>query len=194
MKKEITDNNFEFIAVGRLVELKRFDLVIDAFSEAFTNNSHIKLHIVGNGPLFNELQMKIKELKMDNNIIMHGFLHREKTAKLLKNCNAYVSASVLETFGVPYIEALACGKPVIGVKEGAIDRYITNSNGILFRKNNQEELVNALKTMVNQYEQYNSEEIAGNTENIFSERAIIEKLNKIYVFRIITMHSIHYKK
>lgn len=181
-KREINDRGIKFIAIGRLVELKRFDLVIDAFSEAFANNTDIKLHIVGNGPLFNEMQMKIKELQMDHSIIMHGFLPREETAKLLKNCDAYVSASVLETFGVPYIEALACGKPVIGAKEGAIDRYITNSNGILFEKNNKEELVNALETMVDQYDQYNNKEIARNAESIFSERAIIEELKKIYVF------------
>ncbi len=174
------DENFEFIAIGRLVEVKRFGLIIEAFSKAFLNNKNIKLTIVGGGPLFEDLKRRIRELNMHDRISMLGFLSREETANKLKNSDAYVSASVLETFGVPFIEAMACGKPVIGVEDGPIDKYINEQNGVLFKVDDIESLSFALSRVYENKNEYNQEEIAQKTQSIFSQNSIAEQLIGLY--------------
>ncbi|MBM4761460.1 glycosyltransferase [Bacillus sp. B15-48] len=173
-------NKFNFVSVGRLMEVKRFNHVIEAFTLAFKGNKEAQLTIVGDGLLYNKLKRQIKDLDMNNQIQLTGFLSRKETAKLIKRSNALVSASVLETFGVPFIEAMACGKPIIGIKNGPIDIYIDESNGILFEQENVEDLARALKQMYAEMESYDNKKIADRAYELFSEEAIAKCLKKTY--------------
>ena len=173
-------DTFNFTAVGRLVEVKRFGLVIQAFAKAFPNIENIHLNIVGGGPLYPDLKKQINNMGLNNRVNMHGFLSREETAEIIRKSDAYVSASVLETFGVPFIEAMVSGLPVIGVKNGPIDNYINHSNGILFEKDNLDHLVNSLQKLYENRKKYDNKQIAFDAEQIFSEVAVTEKLKDIY--------------
>lgn len=178
---EESTTHFEFITVGRLVEVKRFDIVIAAFTKAFKQDKNVKLTIVGGGPLYDKLKRQINDLGMSDRIVMAGFLSRKDTAEMIQRSNAFVSASVLETFGVPFIESMACGKPVIGVKNGPIDAYIDESNGILFEPDNIDDLKRALKQMYRNKKSYNAKQIAEKTYRLFSEDAVAEQLLKIFM-------------
>lgn len=172
---------FKFITVGRLVEVKRFGLAIDAFTKAFRKNPNVQLHIVGDGPLYNSLNQQINDLEMNDRITMHGFLSREKTANYLRKSDAFVSASVLETFGVPFIEAMACGKPVIGIENGPIDKYINNKNGVLVQRDNIDDLTNAFISVYKNRKSFNGKLISDTANRLFSEQAVTKQLNKIYL-------------
>lgn len=179
-RKKKRSNRFDFISIGRLVDSKRFDLLIEAFSKAFSDKKNVYLNIVGDGPLYKELKIKIEKLDMEDRIIMHGFLKREKTAEMLKETDAYVSASIIETFGVPFIEAMACGKPVIGIKDSAINSYINNTNGILFNKDDLNDLTNSLIKLYKNRNNYNGKNISNKTMEIFGEKTITTKIVDIY--------------
>ncbi|WP_368652896.1 glycosyltransferase [Ornithinibacillus sp. 4-3] len=171
-------NKFKFIFIGSLIPSKKVDLLITAFRNVF-NTTEIELHIVGNGKLFKKLSKKIKKDNLKN-VFMHGYLTREKTAFLLQNCDVFVSASEIETFGVPFIEALACGKPVIGISDSSIASYINEANGLLFENGNIKQLESALKKIYEQKDKYNSCLIAQNAKEIFGEENIIKQLKSIY--------------
>lgn len=66
--KQLNKEDFLFLSVGNLIESKRFDITIDAFSKAFQGNEAVRLYISGNGPQRGYLQQKINELKMNNQI------------------------------------------------------------------------------------------------------------------------------
>lgn len=180
-KDKNKDKDFKFVSIGRLISSKRFDLIIDAFTQAFSDNPNVHLTIVGGGPLGKKLKKKTHNLGMADRISMVGLLSREETANTIRESDAFVSASVLETFGVPFIEAMTCGKPVIGIRNGAIDRYIDDSNGILFEQDNLDDLVKALTEMYHYKELYNGKAISENAKKLFSEEAVVGQLNKIFV-------------
>lgn len=171
---------FNFITIGRLVENKRISLVINAFFKAFKDNANTRLQIVGDGPLFNQIKTEINNLEMNDKITMHGFLSREDTANLIRQSDAFVSASILETFGVPFIEAMACGKPVIGIENGPIDNYIDDTKGVLFEADNLDSLINALYKIYEERNKYNGKIISETAISFFSEEAVTNRLNKIY--------------
>lgn len=173
-------NTYEFLAVGRLVELKRFELVIDAFEKTFKKNKNVKLTIVGGGPLYDNLQRRISDLEMQDQITLTGYLSRTETAKRMQQTNAYVSASVLETFGVPFVEALVSGKPVIGVEDNPIAPYIDDSNGILVKPDDVQSIANALTVMYDNREKFNGKKIADLAQQHFGEKALVEQLKAIY--------------
>lgn len=179
-KIKANPDEFHFIAIGRIAEVKRFEFTVEAFSKAFPDNDNLKLNIVGNGPLYNQVEQRIKELNMENRIIMHGFLQRDKTADLLRRSDAFVSASVLETFGVPFIEAMACGKPVIGVLNGPLDEHILRNSGILFKPDNMEDLVAKLIRIYEEKNEVNSNIISEYALSNFSECAVSRKILNLY--------------
>ena len=63
----------------------------------------------------------------------------------MQACDVFVLPSRYETFGVVYIEAMACGKPVIAAASGGPDDFVTDENGILILNNNVESLQCALE-------------------------------------------------
>ncbi len=180
-EKQFKKNDcFEFVTVGRLVEVKRFSFVIDAFTRAFSKNNKVHLTIVGGGPLFDQLKRQINTLGMTERISLIGFQTREKTANIIRKSDAFVSGSILETFGVPFIEAMACGKPVIGIENGPIDKYINTSNGVLFQQDNLDDLVKAIKKVYIERESYDPELIAEAANKYFSEEAVVKQLKNTF--------------
>lgn len=176
--KKTQDKTYRFIAIGRLVKNKRVDFLINAFTEAFRDNQHVMLEVVGDGTMFKEIQKQINDLGMSDRIIMHGFVSREETAKLLRESDAFVSASILETFGVPFIEAMASGKPIIGVENGPVDNYINKDNGKLFRQDDIESLATTLNNIYRS--NFDGKKIARNANDLFSESAVADQIIDIY--------------
>lgn len=173
-------STFHFITIGRLVEVKRFKLVVQAFAEAFPNEEDIHLDIVGDGPLYSDIKNEILKHNLENRITMHGFLPREETASLLRKSDVFVSASVLETFGVPFIEAMACGKPVIGVENGPLDNWITKDVGVLFEMDKLVSIKESLRYLYKFKEKYDEKSIAKYAEDNFSKQVIVGKLLEVY--------------
>src|SRR5699024_4114650 len=121
VQREIKKNVIQFIAIGRLVKDKRYLELIKSFYNAFQNTEDVELLIIGNGPEEKPLQKLINQFDLKNKVKLMGFMSRDNVAKKLQESDIYVSASKTETFGVPYIEALACGTPIIGKKNGVIE-------------------------------------------------------------------------
>ncbi|MEH7344980.1 glycosyltransferase [Bacillus sp. JJ1532] len=178
--KKGNTNKFIFCSVGNLNAGKRFGLTIDAFTKAFKGKSHIKLQIVGGGTLYSKLKEQIDNLGMNEQISLLGAMSREKVAQQMQVCDVFVLASAFETFGVVYIEAMACGKPVIGTRNGGADYIINKENGILIDVDNVNQLTEALEEMVENYRSYNMERISQNTIKQYSEVPVTSRLNIIY--------------
>ncbi|MGE7689348.1 glycosyltransferase [Lysinibacillus sp. NPDC097214] len=178
--EELGDGIYRFISIGRLVKEKKFDLLIEAFVKKFKDAPNIELIIVGGGEEYKSLKKKINTLNMEKKIKMTGFLDRAKTARILEKSNAYVSASSFETFGVPVVEAMSCGKPVIVADTSPLKQYINSLRGVLFKVDDVESLADAMGMLYEHHTVINSSEIAVFAESHFSEKAIAEKLCSIY--------------
>ena len=73
---------------------------------------------------------------------------RDKIAEILRASDCFVLPSKLETFGVVYIEAMACGVPVNATRCGGPESFVDDWNGALIAINDHEALVNSLKYML----------------------------------------------
>lgn len=181
LTENINKTSFDFLTVGRLVPVKRFEIAVEAFAKAFRSNPDVCLTIAGGGELEQPLRKQIEQLDMKNQIKMTGRLSHDDVAKLMQKTDCFVSASVLETFGVPFIEAWSCGKPVIAVKPSPIEFYLTEKNGLLVSADNPDEMAEAMRNIYNNREKYSSMEIAETAEKIFSQKAVAgELLERFY--------------
>jgi N-acetylgalactosamine-N,N'-diacetylbacillosaminyl-diphospho-undecaprenol 4-alpha-N-acetylgalactosaminyltransferase len=99
------------VGVGRLVGLKRFADLIDAFAGIASNFPNLELRLVGDGPDQNRLESRAAAAGVSSRIRFLGRV--ADPAWALAGCTAFVSASETEGFGMAIVEAMAAGVPVI---------------------------------------------------------------------------------
>ena len=109
-----------------------------------------------------------------------GALERRQVADQMRQCDFFVLPSRYETFGVVYIEAFACGKPVIAAANGGPDEFVCDFNGKLIPPGDVKALVLAMKQMIENSEQYDAEKIRAFAEEQFSAPAIARQLEQVY--------------
>lgn len=177
------DNNknekFTFFSCAFLEEGKGMEDLIKAFAEAFKGQDVI-LNIGGDGSTKNALEELSKDLDMDNQIKFLGALSRTQVSEQMRKCDAFALPSEHETFGVVYIEALACGKPVIGADNGGAEDIIEDYNGIIANKNDVNSIKDALIEIKENYNIYNKNLIRKKVVDKYSEEVLVECLKGVY--------------
>lgn len=171
---------FVITVIANLIELKNHITLFKAIKILLANNLKIRLNVVGNGPVLNNLVLFIKKNNLENSIILMGFKSRKEVHKIIRNSHGLISASLFETFGVNLIEALAVGRPVIAYDSGGPRDIIRDFNGLLVSDNTPEAFVKSIIKLKNNYENYNQEVISKDCKNRFSEGVIFNKLIKFY--------------
>ncbi len=123
-----------FLAGGRLVSYKRFDLIIQAF-----NRIGLPLKIFGDGPLAEEYRRQAK-----SNIEFVGKVSDAEKAALYRDAIAFIHPQE-EDFGITALESMAAGRPVIAYgKGGALETVVPGLTGEFFGDQEWEELATAV--------------------------------------------------
>ena len=126
-----------FLAIGRLLHYKKFDLVIDAF-----NALKLPLKIVGTGPEKQALMARVKSPYIE---FVDGNIKNDKKLRdIYSGARALIFPQV-EDFGLVAVEAIACGTPVIAYKKGGAEEIIKeHRSGIFFNEQTKEALIHAV--------------------------------------------------
>lgn len=112
----VSNNEFLFLNVARLTPAKDHVNLLLAFKETCSICPDIKLLIVGDGELKKELEEKVKELKLINNVIFAGpHIHIED---YYSAADCFVLSSAWEGFGLVLAEAMAANLPVLTTDAG----------------------------------------------------------------------------
>jgi len=123
LKSNLGINNRPVIGVvGRLRWEKGQDILLDAMPEVIKDVPDVILLIVGDGPDRKKLENRIKELVIENNIILTGQVEYSDVIRLYTIMDVAVVPSRFEGFGLSAVEAMAAGVPVVaspvdGLKE-----------------------------------------------------------------------------
>lgn len=76
--------SFSFVTTGKLVHVKAFDLLIDAFAEAFRGDESIMLTTIGGGKLYHFLERQISKLHMEKQITLTGYKEPAEVADIYR--------------------------------------------------------------------------------------------------------------
>ena len=125
-------NELKLIAVGRLVPLKNFDMLIRAVKEDVDQGlDDLLLLIAGEGEERMRLEELIRDLGIESYVKLLGLRH--DVMGLMQTCDLFVMPSRYEGLSLAMIEAMACGLPIIASDVRGLNDYITNEqNGLLF--------------------------------------------------------------
>ncbi|MFX0141651.1 MAG: glycosyltransferase family 4 protein [Candidatus Hodarchaeota archaeon] len=146
----IDQNDKVLIFVGRFVPIKNLPFLIDAINQVVTIDNKIKLLFVGEGPLEEYLKMKVNQYGINQNVIFTGKIEYNDLAKYYSAADIFVITSTYDNYPLVVLEAMSCQLPVIGANVGGIPQQIQHGfNGLLFEKNNQQQLEEAILTLIN---------------------------------------------
>lgn len=130
-------NGDYFLALGRLVAYKRFDLVLEVF-----NQLQLPLKIVGSGS-----ELKHLKSNANKNIEFLGQVRDDELNQIYGNAKALIFPQY-EDFGLIPLESMACGRPVIAYAYGgALETIINGKTGVFFF----EQTVDSLKKAINSF-------------------------------------------
>lgn len=147
-----------FIVVGRLVPYKGISFVISAF-RIFLEASpkHVKLVIIGSGPLERALREQISKLDLDCHVELITHATHENKIQFLSGAVATIFTSITnqEMFGLTQVESYALGVPTITTEipnSGVSDIARASSASIIVDRHDTAQLVDAMQTLINDVE------------------------------------------
>lgn len=178
VKKEST--KFTFLAIGRLIALKNFDLLIKAAAQLKARGKDFEVLIIGEGEEREKLSTLIKESEVDDRVKMLGLLDRKEIIKRMEHGDCMVLPSSFETFGLVLIEGMAAGLPAIATKAGGPEFIVNETNGILVNPEDVDALAEAMAEMIDHSDRFDSEKIASETIKKYSPANIAKRLTSIF--------------
>lgn len=172
---------FRFFSLANLIPLKGMDILIEAFARANQARPGVlQLVIGGDGPERARLEGLVSEKELQKQIIFTGKLRRQQVKDELQQGHAFVLASHFEAFGVVFIEAMACGLPVIATRAGGPESFITEGQGILLEPGKVELLAQAMLDMQEHYDRYLPKEIRRDTISRFGKQAVAQQYLELF--------------
>lgn len=130
-KYTIRDDDALITYVGRIAQEKSIDVPIEGFRHI--KNKHIKFMIVGGGPQLKELKDLVARYELCDQVFFTDKVVADEVPAYYACADCFVSASLTETQGMTFIEALACGLPVFARPDEVLtDLVIENESGFLF--------------------------------------------------------------
>lgn len=142
--------------VGRLEKRKGIDTLFEAIPAIVDKVSNVKFTIVGGDTDVSPLGGSYKKhllKKLDDRyhayVTFTDFVPDTELRDYYKNCDLFVAPSLYESFGLIYLEAMACGKPVIGCDVGGVPEVIADGEtGVIVSPGNGKELADAITQLL----------------------------------------------
>ena len=159
-----------YLTASRLVSYKKIDLIVEAFSKMPDK----KLIVIGEGPDLKKIKKRTYK-----NIEILGYKSFNILKYYMQRAKAFVFAAE-EDFGIIPVEAQACGTPVIAYGKGGVtETVIENKTGIFFKKQNVDNIIEAIKEFENKEDKFDFYEIRKNAEKFSKEKFKINFKNFI---------------
>lgn len=170
---------FVFFSAGNLYRVKRMDVLVRAFAEAFRGNEQVKLRIAGDGGERSTLEALIDQLNLTQQVMLIGRLNQENIVQEYIDCDVFALASEHESFGIAYREAMSIGRPVIATDNGGIREGWSDFLGKIVPIDDEKRLANAMQTIYSDYDDYNLKEISEYSRGLTSPIAVISSVEEI---------------
>lgn len=142
-------------AVGRMVYKKGFEYLIRAVPAILREHPNAKVVLAGGGDLEERLKSLVRQLGVEESVIMPGWVSRDKMPLYFSGCDLFVLPSVVDkqgnVDGLPntLLEAMACARPVVATSVAGIPLAVKDGDsGLLVPQKQPGELASAINLLL----------------------------------------------
>ena len=166
----VNNNPPEIVVVGRLHWIKAHIYLILALEILHKNEHQIKLTIIGDGAMYEQLFFAVKEMGLNEWVTFKGVLSKQTTLEAMKKADLLVQSSLSEGTPNVVLEAQYLGLPCIVTNWLGVEELITHKwNGWIVEKRNREALVNQIKEVLGLSIE-EKEQIVANGQSMIGEK------------------------
>ena len=168
------DDALKLVSVGRVVQLKGFDMAVDAAAELKERGVDFRWFVIGDGPLRNELQDTAREKGLEDSFIFAGL--RSNPYPYVANADIMVQTSRYEGKSVVLDEAKILGKPIVSTNYTTVHDQVSEDEGIIVEMNGTA-IADGIQKMAREkdrYAAYMSGHEYGNTECVKDYEALLD--------------------
>ncbi len=177
---KLRNNQKVILYVGRISREKKLEVLLNAAHALNMKRDDIVFVIGGHGPALEYYKRMAEKLKLDN-LKFVGFIENKKLAEYYAACDVFCIPSTFETQGMVALEAMACGKPVVGADYLALKELIKNGkNGEKFKPGSHSECARKIEKVLNSSDKYTN--CAIDTANEFSLERTTQRMLDLYNF------------
>lgn len=119
--KYLTEGGFRILTTARLHRYKGLLYLLEAMKRIREEVSDAHLYVIGKGPEERNLKNLTEKLELDSVVtFLTRSVPNHEMPALYAECDLYVQPSIVEPYGIAVLEAMACGKPVVGTRIGGM--------------------------------------------------------------------------
>lgn len=123
-KHKQTKKSYDAVFQGRFHPQKGVVEIVKIWEKVVLTNSQAKLVMIGDGPLMDEVKLKIKDLKLEKNIELLGYVFDgDKKYSTFAQSKMVVHPAFYDSGGMAAAEAMAFGLPCVGFNLKAYESY-----------------------------------------------------------------------
>lgn len=154
------------LAVGTIEPRKNIGTLVRAFAKVLRRDTTRKLQLVvagGEGWLTSDFFKDVKKSAVTDRIVFTGYLYDDDLRALYSSCLIFVYPSIYEGFGLPPLEAMACGAPVVVSRIPTL-METTDRSVVYFDPTSEDELARVIEELMANDELRQSVANAGRTQ------------------------------
>jgi glycosyltransferase involved in cell wall biosynthesis len=173
---------YTFLCVGELTQIKRFDIAIRAFAQAFPDRADVVLRIGGAGPEASSLARTADQWGVSDRVQFPGRLSRVQVRDEMRSADAFILSSAVETFGLVVAEAQSVGLPAVVTECGGPEDIVSESTGVRVPPDNVPEMARAMGELFESRADWASRTsmIREKTRHRFDSAAVAEQILACY--------------
>jgi glycosyltransferase involved in cell wall biosynthesis len=169
-----------FLTLARLVKGKGIEDLLQAIKVLKERGIAARFRIGGRGELGQAFKRLGDELGVSDRVDWLGLIPREQAGEEFRHCTAFVLPSHSESFGVVYAEAMACGVPAFGCRNGGAEDIIGHDVGRLVDVADVTALANCLQDFIEGRLQFDPATIRETYEQRFSQVQTAQTYHQLY--------------
>lgn len=154
--------------IGRLSEEKGILNFVSALPGILQENNNLKIYIIGDGPLNEQIRAKLVQSNILKNVILTGWIPHNELTYYLNELRVLILPSNTEGLSNVMLESMACGTPVLSTPVGAIPDFITDGKTGFLMENNSPEYIE--KNVIRSLNSPNIEEIIINALDLLKRQ------------------------
>jgi glycosyltransferase involved in cell wall biosynthesis len=139
------------LSLGTLQPRKNYERLIEAFASIVSSVPHHLVITGGKGWMYETIFGQVKRSGLEGRVHFPGFVDDADLPALYSAADLFAYVSLYEGFGLPLLEAMACGTPVIGSNTSSLPEVIGEA-GLQVDPRNVDNIAHALRQMIDQPE------------------------------------------
>ncbi len=173
-------DEIRLLSVGNLTAIKGHGVLIDAMPRLLDSHPAVRLDVVGDGELRDDLERRAREHGVGSRVRFHGRVERHRVAEMMRSADVLVLPSLWENLPCVLLEAMSTGLPVVASRVGGTGEIVDSSSGRLVEPDSDAALADGIAQVIDDRDRFNPEAMHRLADDRYGYAAVARIWTDVY--------------